>query len=160
ARLRARALVGGDRRLDPRAARGRRRRGRAVVTAPRSVLLLDTRGAVPDYVAELASALACSDGRPAVTAIGSRAMARSCAPGVRAIPAFELAFQGGLANLGAFARGWLRTVADLARRRPRVVHVQWLARPVAEARLLRALRRVFGFRLVYTAHNVLPHEAE
>jgi glycosyltransferase involved in cell wall biosynthesis len=39
-----------------------------------------------------------------------------------------------------------------------VVHVQWLIKPRVEAALLPLLARALRARLVYTAHNVLPHE--
>jgi glycosyltransferase involved in cell wall biosynthesis len=56
------------------------------------------------------------------------------------------------------ARYLVRLFQEAFRWRPDVVHVQWLRLPieVAAIALLRALR----FRIVWTAHNALPHERE
>lgn len=41
--------------------------------------------------------------------------------------------------------------------RPLIVHVNWIRIPRLEYWYYRLTKRVFGFKLVYTAHNVLPH---
>jgi glycosyltransferase involved in cell wall biosynthesis len=53
---------------------------------------------------------------------------------------------------------WLLTLARLMRRRPDVVHVQWSFLPEIDLLLWRLLKRRH-VPLVYTAHNLLPHDA-
>jgi glycosyltransferase involved in cell wall biosynthesis len=47
----------------------------------------------------------------------------------------------------------------LIRKKPDVVHFQWLSDPLGELRFMRLLKAL-GFKLVYTAHNVLPHDGD
>ena len=49
----------------------------------------------------------------------------------------------------------LRTIGVM---KPDVVHVQWLARPTVDLRWVERLRR--RRPVVFTVHNVLPHEGE
>ncbi len=51
---------------------------------------------------------------------------------------------------------WLELTFRLAFSRPDVLHVQWLHHPEIEYAYLRFLR-FLGIRIVYTAHNLLPH---
>ncbi len=41
--------------------------------------------------------------------------------------------------------------------RPNIIHIQWLKYALVEYQLFRFLRK-FGTKIVYTAHNVVPHE--
>jgi len=41
--------------------------------------------------------------------------------------------------------------------KPDIIHFQWFLIPLADAIYLKVLKRL-GFRIVYTAHNILPHE--
>lgn len=41
--------------------------------------------------------------------------------------------------------------------RPSVVHIQWLKLPAFELRFYKVMRRLLGFQLVFTAHNVSHH---
>ena len=52
---------------------------------------------------------------------------------------------------------WLRTLGDLGRRRPDVVHVQWSFQPELDLLIWRRLR-ARGVPLVYTVHNLVPHD--
>jgi glycosyltransferase involved in cell wall biosynthesis len=60
---------------------------------------------------------------------------------------------------GEYPLDWLLTLASLPRRRPDVIHVQWSVAPALDLLLWRWLRRV-GARLVYTVHNLVPHDAQ
>jgi glycosyltransferase involved in cell wall biosynthesis len=123
--------------------------------------VLEHREAASDYTLSLAIGLREAGAHPLVIAtpqLAGKAAKLDRARGVKVYPFFKLAFKGGLRNLPPYAWGWLRTIALLAARRPDAVHVQWLVRPRLEARLLPLLARLLRFRLVYTAHNVLPHE--
>ncbi len=51
---------------------------------------------------------------------------------------------------------WARLLIGVRRWRPDVVHVQWSIRPELDVYLWLALKRT-GARVVYTAHNLLPH---
>ena len=53
---------------------------------------------------------------------------------------------------------WAVLLARLAGRRPDVMHVQWSLNPTLDLWCWRGLRR-WGLPIVYTAHNLLPHEA-
>lgn len=46
----------------------------------------------------------------------------------------------------------------LLRYRPRVVHLQWIKMPYFELFFYQFIKRILGFQLVFTAHNVLPHD--
>ena len=59
----------------------------------------------------------------------------------------------------SYAASLVRVALCIMRTRPRVVHVQWMKMPAVELPLYCWLRHRCGFRLVYTAHNVLPHNA-
>jgi glycosyltransferase involved in cell wall biosynthesis len=54
--------------------------------------------------------------------------------------------------------GWRRTLTLAQRLHATVAHIQWLKQPDRELRWLEELR-ARGVRIVYTAHNVLPHDA-
>jgi len=58
----------------------------------------------------------------------------------------------------ALSYGWslVRLAAHCLCVKPDVVHIQWIKFPVLDTLLLRLLR-LRGIRVVYTAHNVLPH---
>ena len=53
---------------------------------------------------------------------------------------------------------WSLLIAALERQRPDVLHVQWSLSPLFDERCWRWLRRR-GVPIVYTAHDLLPHEA-
>ena len=46
----------------------------------------------------------------------------------------------------------------LVRYRPDIVHTQWLKMPTFEYHFYRAMRFFLGFKLIFTAHNLLPHD--
>lgn len=52
---------------------------------------------------------------------------------------------------------WVLLLQELRRNPPEVLHVQWAVRPTLDAWFLDKVRRL-GCRIVYTAHNVLPHD--
>ena len=54
---------------------------------------------------------------------------------------------------------FLKTVAYLLWRRPDVIHFQWLASRDEDLYFIGWLKR-FGFPIVYTAHDLLPHDAD
>ena len=54
---------------------------------------------------------------------------------------------------------WRKLAAELARRPPEVVHLQWSLLPAVERRALQQLRAA-GVRVVQTVHNARPHGGE
>jgi glycosyltransferase involved in cell wall biosynthesis len=64
-------------------------------------------------------------------------------------------------SLAEYALNWRTLIADVRRERPEIVHVQWLPlleRSPIELRGLELIRSA-GSKLVYTAHNALPHDS-
>jgi len=53
---------------------------------------------------------------------------------------------------------WALLFSALQRNPPDILHVQWIVNPTLDIMVLGKLRRL-GCRIVYTAHNVLPHDA-
>lgn len=51
---------------------------------------------------------------------------------------------------------WLELALDLTAQRPQIIHFQLLADPERDYYFLKILK-FLGFKLVYTAHNLLPH---
>lgn len=54
---------------------------------------------------------------------------------------------------------WIELLVTILTERPDVIHCQWLREPETDYYLLRFLKLI-GYRVVYTAHNVIPHEAK
>jgi glycosyltransferase involved in cell wall biosynthesis len=54
---------------------------------------------------------------------------------------------------------WLLALAQIARRRPDVIHVQWSVQPKLDLLVWHVLRRL-RIPLVHTVHNLVPHHAE
>lgn len=126
---------------------------------PLGVVMFDTLGATNDYSNELIAALAARGDLDlaVLTLEGSRLAPDTPAEVLRRLPDFgapEPRATKLKKLLGAYA-AWWRAVA----RRPRgtVVHVQFFKIAWVEAALLLAMRWLFGARLVFTAHNALPH---
>jgi D-inositol-3-phosphate glycosyltransferase len=125
------------------------------------IALLDPREAVSDYLLSFAMGLKAVGADFFVVAtpqLREKLDALAPRPQVDDYPYFALRFKGGWRNGPPYILGWLRTLGLLLRRRPTVLHVQWLVRAAVEVRLLPLLARSLRARLVYTAHNVLPHE--
>jgi glycosyltransferase involved in cell wall biosynthesis len=131
-----------------------------MVSLRRGVLMLEHREAGADYVLQLSIGLAQAGVNAVVVGTPQyRAKAAEISlPGSVTIwPYFNLAQNAGMRNAVPFVWGWARTLVELIRRRPRVLHVQWLVRPGPESRFIPLIARAVGARLVYTAHNVVPH---
>lgn len=64
-------------------------------------------------------------------------------------------------SLGEYAFNWAKLIADVARERPEIVHIQWLPlleQTDIELRCVERIRKL-GARVVYTVHNALPHDS-
>lgn len=124
-------------------------------------IVLDPRDAVPDYTLSLGIAL--NEGGTPAAVVGAPGLTPKAAWLGRGTsrflyPYFPLRFAGGWRNLVPYATGWLRTILLLRQLRPRVLHIQWLVMPQFEAWLIPLVAKRFGCRLVYTAHNAVPHD--
>lgn len=53
--------------------------------------------------------------------------------------------------------GWRCVRKHIAEEKPDIVHLQWIDNPIAALRLVRWARRR-GVKVIYTPHNILPHE--
>jgi len=61
------------------------------------------------------------------------------------------------ACLGRGWRAWFCLARLVRRERPHVVHLQWIDKPLAALAFVRYAQRL-GVRVIYTPHNILPHE--
>lgn len=59
----------------------------------------------------------------------------------------------------SFLCSYVRILYFIMRFRPRIIHLQWLKMPKFEILFYRLLKCFLGFRLVFTAHNLLPHDS-
>ena len=113
-----------------------------------------------EYTAELAAALGARDDIERLCLVVRRDFAYAEAAGcavARCYPAARIK-RGRLQKLTAHAVALARTVACIWRERPDVLHVQALHQPLLDWPLL-VIARLRGARLVWTAHNSLPHES-
>jgi len=53
---------------------------------------------------------------------------------------------------------WLVILFYVAWLRPKVVHIQWFRIPRFDYTAVRLMQRLFGVKVVFTAHNILPHQ--
>ena len=58
----------------------------------------------------------------------------------------------------SYCCSWLVILYYVILWRPKVVHIQWFRIPRFDLAVVRILQRVFGVKVVFTAHNVLPHQ--
>lgn len=53
---------------------------------------------------------------------------------------------------------WLMIMLYVIALRPKVVHIQWFRIPLFDLMMVRLLQGVFKIKVVFTAHNLLPHQ--
>lgn len=140
---------------------------------PLRVLLLDPNANTPPYDRALAGALAAAGCR--VELVTSRFLyedlSRPAAYAIREqffrLAGSRLARRLGLSThplarrtmkAAEYPLDWLLLLAQIARQRPDVVHVQWGFQPELDLLLWRLLKRL-KIPLVATAHNLVPHAA-
>ena len=131
------------------------------MSAPCLAAVIDHRDAVPDYLVSLVVGLSqCTKDFLVICSPGTADRFRAICPreNAKLYPYFGLKFKNRARNLLPYVRGWLRTIVLLARVRPGVIHLQWLVHPLFEGLFFPVLTRLLGCRLVYTVHNVLPHD--
>lgn len=123
------------------------------------VLMFDTLGATNDYSNELIESLAAT-GAVALTVLtleGSRLPVDVPATVLRLLPDFG-APESRLYKLNKLLRAYAAFWRAAAAAPPGgIVHVQFFKVAWIEAPLLLAMRAQLGVRLVFTAHNTLPH---
>ena len=66
----------------------------------------------------------------------------------------------GILRVHQYFSSFGRVAHLIARQSPKIVHVQWFKSPLFELPLLLAICRIKHASLVYTAHNILPHEKD
>lgn len=59
-----------------------------------------------------------------------------------------------------YTLGMLRTFYLCLRHKPEVIHFQWLLLPIVDLFIIGLLRKMSNVYIVYTAHNVRPHNAQ
>ncbi len=58
----------------------------------------------------------------------------------------------------SYVSSWFRILLHVVIERPRVVHIQWFRIPRFDYFMVRLLQTLFHIRVVFTAHNLLPHQ--
>ena len=58
----------------------------------------------------------------------------------------------------SYISSWLVILCYVVSLRPKVVHIQWFRIPRFDYLMVRLLQRVFRIKVVFTAHNILPHQ--
>ena len=58
----------------------------------------------------------------------------------------------------SYVWSWLLILLNIIRIRPQVVHIQWFRIPHFDYCMVRLLQTIFNIKVVYTAHNILPHQ--
>lgn len=53
---------------------------------------------------------------------------------------------------------WLLILFNIITLRPKVVHIQWFRIPRFDYLMVRLLQCIFNIKVVFTAHNILPHQ--
>lgn len=58
----------------------------------------------------------------------------------------------------SYVCSWLLILLNVIFIRPQVVHIQWFRIPIFDYVVVRFLQRIFRIKVVFTAHNILPHQ--
>lgn len=58
----------------------------------------------------------------------------------------------------SYINSYLSILLYIVRLRPQVIHVQWFKLPTFDYWYFKLMRQLFHFKLVHTAHNILPHD--
>lgn len=58
----------------------------------------------------------------------------------------------------SYVCSWLTIMLHVITLRPKVVHIQWFRIPLFDLMMVRLLQGVFRIKVVFTAHNLLPHQ--
>lgn len=58
----------------------------------------------------------------------------------------------------SYTFAYLLILFNVARLRPNVVHIQWFRIPKFDYVMVRIMQRFFGVNVIFTAHNLLPHD--
>lgn len=66
----------------------------------------------------------------------------------------------GIRKIFSYVNSQRKLLSEIKKARPAVCHFQWFKIPFVELRLLKKIRRVSPqTKIVFTAHNVLPHDS-
>ena len=58
----------------------------------------------------------------------------------------------------SYIASWLLILLNVVIKQPKVVHIQWFRIPSFDYMMVRILQRLFRIKVVFTAHNILPHQ--
>jgi glycosyltransferase involved in cell wall biosynthesis len=59
----------------------------------------------------------------------------------------------------SYVFSWLKIIFSALKLKPCAIHVQWLRLPLIDYYILCFLKNVLGIKIIYTAHNLLPHNS-
>lgn len=59
----------------------------------------------------------------------------------------------------SYIRTMYRILKEFRKEKPNVIHIQWIRLPEFDIRFYSYLKRKYNVKLVYTVHNILPHES-
>lgn len=65
----------------------------------------------------------------------------------------------GVFKLLSYCGSLLRIGRLVKKRRPKVIHIQWIRVPYIDLLFYRFIKRCYKVKIVFTAHNVVPHES-
>lgn len=57
----------------------------------------------------------------------------------------------------SYSLSWIKILYYSFKLKPQAIHIQWLRIPRIDLIFIKILKRITGVNIVYTAHNVLPH---
>ncbi len=77
--------------------------------------------------------------------------------GTTIIPLFKYNDKKGVHKYSSYLLSIIKIVSLILKQKPDIIHIQWFKFPVVEYLLYAILKKFRGFKLVFTAHNILPH---
>ncbi len=78
---------------------------------------------------------------------------------IEALPLFKYNRKKGPAKVLSYCCSLFKILLLIQKRRPSVMHIQWLRMAFVDSWFYLLLRKIFRIKIVFTAHNLLPHDS-